>query len=515
MTVPASACCICGDAVWDYLFRIHQTLIYRCRGCGLTVSQPDGTGGVEYLPADEPVASTTETEAARKYMDEVQRKHPQPGRMLLIAPQFHPLASEAKSRGWTIVSHVTASEWENHPVPFPPADAAVVLFQLEKTERPLEMLQSLRSALPPKGPVLLLTQVLDSWACRFFGNNWIGWRNENRCYWDTHTLQLLLLKSGLGGIWISPDRRRYTWAHVALRAAQAPRTLLTRNIARISKLFGKVLSNSHLTISSSGRMVTCARVTEHSRPMLSIVVPAYNEGQSFPVMMDALLKKEVAGVDREIIVVESNSRDGTREAAVRYAEQAGVRLILQDKPRGKGNAVREGFAAARGDILMIQDADLEYDLDDYDALLEPLLKWRQIFVLGARHGGNWKMRQFAEQKSVAHLMNVGHVIFTTLINVLYGQHMRDPFTMYKVFRRDCLFGLQFECNHFDFDHELVIKLVRKGYRPFELPVNYKSRSYSEGKKVNFFREPLRWLKVDFKCRFIRLRPPSDFSSLSE
>ena len=515
MSSPASACGICGENTWDYLFCIHQSRIFRCRGCGLTVSLAEKDRGSETPSTDEPVTSATEFDAAREYMDEVQRKHPQAGRMLLIAAPSHPLAAEARARGWTIMAHLSAREWEMNPVAFPAVDAAVVMFQLEKTNRPLELLRAIRDCLPSRGPVLLLTQTLDSWACRFFKNSWIGWRRENQCYWDKHTLQLLLLKSGFGGIWVCPDRRRYNWAHVVQRAAQAPRTALTRSIALMNRLLGPFLSPLHLTIASSGRKVTCARVEEHSRPLLSIVLPAYNEGQSFPVIMDALLKKDIAGVDREIIIVESNSRDGTREAVLRYQKQPGVRIILQEGPRGKGNAVREGFAAAHGDILMIQDADLEYDLNDYDALLEPLLKWRQLFVLGARHGGNWKMRQFAEQQGVAHIMNAGHVIFTTLINILYRQHMRDPFTMYKVIRRDCLFGLDFECSHFDFDHELVIKLVRKGYRPFELPVNYKSRSYSEGKKVNFFREPLRWLRVDFKCRFIRLRPPSDFSSLRD
>ena len=146
--------------------------------------------------------------------------------------------------------------------------------------------------------------------------------------------------------------------------------------------------------------------------------------------------------------------------------------MLQDRPRGKGHAVREGFRHATGDIVLIQDADLEYDLDDYDALLAPILSHRALFVLGTRHAGHWKMRQFAKQKVLSAGLNLGHAFFTGLINVLFRQNMTDPFTMFKVFRRDCLFGLEFQCNRFDFDHELVIKLVRKGYRPLEIPVNY-------------------------------------------
>ena len=155
---------------------------------------------------------------------------------------------------------------------------------------------------------------------------------------------------------------------------------------------------------------------------------------------------------------------------------------------------------------MIQDADLEYDLDDYDALLAPILSHRALFVLGTRHAGGWKMRRFATQRFLAAGLNLGHAFFTGLINVLFRQKMTDPFTMFKVFRRDCLFGLEFHCNRFDFDHELVIKLVRKGYRPLEIPVNYRSRSFREGKKVRLFRDPFTWLWVDLKLRFARVLP---------
>jgi len=99
---------------------------------------------------------------------------------------------------------------------------------------------------------------------------------------------------------------------------------------------------------------------------------------------------------------------------------------------------------------------------------------------------------------------VGHVFFTALFNVVYGTRLRDPFTMFKVFRRDCLHGLTFESNRFDFDWELVGKLVRAGYQPIEIVVNYRSRSFAEGKKVSFFRDPLTWIRACFKYRFVRL-----------
>jgi hypothetical protein len=105
---------------------------------------------------------------------------------------------------------------------------------------------------------------------------------------------------------------------------------------------------------------------------------------------------------------------------------------------------------------------------------------------------------------VAMVVNVGHLLFVGLLNTLYRQRLRDPFTMYKVFRRDCLHGLTFECDRFDFDFELVIKLVRKGYVPLEIPVNYSSRSFKEGKKVSMLRDPLTWIRALVKYRFSSL-----------
>jgi len=238
-----------------------------------------------------------------------------------------------------------------------------------------------------------------------------------------------------------------------------------------------------------------------------VIVPVYNEVHTVRRVLDALLAKQLADVDIDVIVVESQSTDGSREAVLEYQHHPRVTLVLEERPRGKGHAVRAGLARARGDFILIQDADLEYDFEDYDVLLEPLVTGRQAFVLGSRHGGSaLKMRRFADQPSVALLLNLGHSFFTTLVNVLFGLRLRDPFTMFKVFRRDCLFGLEFTCNRFDFDYELLIKLVRKGYRPIEIPVNYRSRSFNDGKKVSVFRDPLTWFRVLVRLRFTRLDP---------
>lgn len=237
---------------------------------------------------------------------------------------------------------------------------------------------------------------------------------------------------------------------------------------------------------------------------LSVVVPVYNERATVQPALDALLAKHVDGVEIEIIIIESNSSDGTREVVLGYRDHPRVKLILEPAPRGKGHAVRAGFAAATGDILLIQDADLEYDLNDYEPLLAPILARRQGFVLGSRHGeGGWAIRKFEDQPIWGMLLNAGHWTFTFMVNVTLGTRLKDPFTMYKVFRRDCLQGITLECDRFDFDWELLIKLVRRGHRPIEIPITYRSRSFAEGKKVSVLRDPLTWLKALAKYGILR------------
>jgi glycosyltransferase involved in cell wall biosynthesis len=238
--------------------------------------------------------------------------------------------------------------------------------------------------------------------------------------------------------------------------------------------------------------------------VLSVVVPIFNERATVREALDAIVAKRIEGWELEVILIESNSTDGTREIVQTYASRPGVKLILEDRPRGKGHAVRTGFAAATGEVILIQDADLEYDLGDYEVLLEPIASGRQSFVLGSRHATGWAIRTFADQPAQALVLNLAHWGFTLMINASLGVWLRDPFTMYKVFRRDCLGGLRLECNRFDFDWELLIKLIRRGHLPIEIPIRYKSRSFKEGKKISMFRDPVSWIWALAKFRFQRL-----------
>jgi glycosyltransferase involved in cell wall biosynthesis len=187
-----------------------------------------------------------------------------------------------------------------------------------------------------------------------------------------------------------------------------------------------------------------------------------------------------------------------------YETLHNVNIIYQDCPRGKGHAVREGLKQAKGDIILIQDADDEYSLDDYPSLIKPLLDGASDFVLGTRHKSGQSMRVMPGEPIRSNVLNAGHHFFVTLFNVLYGTNLTDPFTMYKVFRTHCIDGLEFQSNRFDFDWELMGKLVRCNFIPIEVPVSYNARGFGSGKKVSYFRDPITWIYAAFRFRFCKL-----------
>ena len=233
---------------------------------------------------------------------------------------------------------------------------------------------------------------------------------------------------------------------------------------------------------------------------VSILIAVYNEAGTVGTLLEQVWAQPLPpAAARELIIIESNSTDGSREIVAEfaarhaYAGPSRIQVIHQDGPHGKGHAIREGLAAASGDILLIQDADLEYDVADYPALLRPIVEDRTAFVLGSRHAGpgHWEIRQFAHNGLLAMLLNVGGMVFRVLFNALFNCRLTDPTTMYKVFRAECLEGLSFSCDRFDFDFELLGKLIRAGFTPLEVPVSYKSRGFDEGKKIRIVRDGAR------------------------
>jgi SAM-dependent methyltransferase len=381
-------------------------------------------------------------------------------------------------------------------------DAVVVSRALMRVPDPRAALSKIRRHLNEGAHLFLTLPFLDGHQARLMGRNWHEWQSSNLWYFTRETLSLLLLSAGFEHVWFKPERRRYSLDLLIDRTGQsavAPIWLDSLKVMR--RLLPPPLRRLKFRLPSGTIVVTATAAEQRLEAVLSIIVPVFNERATLDEMMRALLAKQLPGMRKEIIIVESNSTDGSRELIERYRGHPDIKLLLQPSPRGKGYAVREGLAAATGDIVMIQDADLEYDFDDYDGLLAPLIGWQSIFVLGSRHQGSWKMRRFTDDPLAATVLNFGHFIFRSLINIALGTAIADPFTMFKVFRRDALFGLEFWCNRFDFDIELLMKLVRKGYVPLELPVNYVSRSFWEGKKVSVTRDGLTWFWTILRARF--------------
>lgn len=504
-------CPICGGNRHNYLRVIHGTSLWQCAGCGLIFSDPHPTHDQllniydnHHDPVNSWTEGRTETEASERYLRTLLRITPDIHKILLIAPHGHCFTALAEQRKLEVVQHLTIREFEQATNVQPGLDAAVIIYQIEKSDSIQSVLDKVHELIRPDGSLLLITPSLDSLPARLLNNSWPDWRPENNYYLDKISVQSLLLRYGFNEIAIETDLRLYTMAHMFDRAVTFPKTWVTSVVRWVYRLVPSNFRAMFLRLPTSGIVVSARRTEKRSQPLLSIILPVYNEALTFPILMDRLTAKKIDGIDKEIIIVESNSKDSSRELVLGYKDSPGVRIILQNKARGKGAAVREGLEQARGDIVLIQDADLEYDLNDYEALLEPIASFKRAFVLGARHGGRWKMRHFNDQQSLSAYFNFGHVLFTTLLNWLYGQNMKDPFTMFKVFRRDCLYNLKFECDRFDFDFELLIKLIRKGYIPFEIPVNYDSRSFKEGKKVDMFRDPFTWVRASFKYRFVKI-----------
>ena len=504
-------CPLCDHRSQTYLFTRQGAHVARCANCGLTqLSGPPSSDASAVQPSESvrPSGSYTERKAAEAYLAAFHARGGARSGVLAVMDPAHPFLQLAEADGLGIVAQVTTAGIESGALADRQYDAAIVIFQLEKAFDPVASLRAVHAALKPGALLLIVTPSLDSWPARVLRSQWTEWQPENRSYFDLQTIQSTCLASGFAEIEWLPDRRAYTLEHLHVRAARSLPTRLTRAIRVAAPLVpGPLRRRVRVTLPGSAAIVSARRVDVRERPLLSIVMPVFNERDTFEQTLNAVIRKELDDVDKEIIIVESRSTDGTRELVQKYVGWPTVTVLFEDRPRGKGAAVRAGLARATGTMVLIQDADSEYDVDDYDALIAPLLDMRRAFVLGSRHVGSWKLRRFADQPAASAFLNVGHILFATALNVLFRQSIHDPFTMYKVFRRDCLHRLHFECNRFDFDFELVIKLLRKGYVPLEVPVNYASRSFNEGKKVSAFRDPLTWIRALVKYRFASIYTP--------
>jgi glycosyltransferase involved in cell wall biosynthesis len=227
---------------------------------------------------------------------------------------------------------------------------------------------------------------------------------------------------------------------------------------------------------------------------LSIIMPVYNERATLEEIVRRVravdltvnadgsnqLLGEPLTLEREIVIVDDGSTDGTRAILDRWRAErpADMLIIYHEQNGGKGAALRTGFQAASGDVLVIQDADLEYDPRDYIKLLEPLLEGRAPVVYGSRFMGGPRSAM-----SLSHTLgNKGVTLFT---NLLFGTALSDMETCYKCFRRDVIQGMPLRSRRFEIEPELTAKILKRGYSIFEVPISYNGRAFHEGKKLNW------------------------------
>ncbi|MBV8070797.1 MAG: glycosyltransferase [Acidobacteriaceae bacterium] len=500
-------CPICQSTYLEYEFVVDKSPVCGCQDCGLAFLNPQPLEEAPDASGSQTLSDSAlrvhETNAAERIDELIAYSGTHQGPILLIGSDAQ-LVAAARERGFT-VHCFTPAEFESKPVEDLPVpfQACLLFCSLEKVRDPLGTLKKVRYVLRSNGSLMVVSPTTDSSAAKRFGSSWWVFSRSNLFYFSVDTLQNLLIKAGFGDPLISPDRSLVSLNYLRHRLDESPRKSWRYRWMRRATSLSPVLRDQAFRIPYARTRILVRPKPIPAKPVLSVIVPVYNEAPTFVELIEELLAKTIEGVDIEIIIIESNSSDGSRDLVLRYQAHPRVRVILEDKPRGKGHAVRAGLKIAQGDVILFQDADLEYDLNDYDALIAPILQYRNNFVLGSRHNAgrnNWKIRKFEDSPGLATFFNFGHLLFLTIFNTLYSQRLSDPFTMFKVFRRECLYGLSFETNRFDFDYEIVIKLLRKGYKPLELPVNYTSRSISEGKKVTMFGDPITWIRAMLKFR---------------
>ena len=224
-------------------------------------------------------------------------------------------------------------------------------------------------------------------------------------------------------------------------------------------------------------------------PLVSVVMPAYNEQDTIEEIVGRVL---AVPVRVELVVVDDGSTDRTREILTTLQRQHGFKLIFQDRNLGKGAAIRRGFVEVSGDIVLIQDADLEYSPEEYPTLIELICQGRADVVYGSRFLGRHRVFLFTHY--------LGNRLLTLLTNVLYNTMLSDMETCYKVMRTEVLKSMTLESDGFGIEPELTAKIFKRGYRVYEVPITYDGRGYDEGKKITW-RDGVVALWVLIKYRF--------------
>ncbi len=509
-------CPVCQADHSEYLFHRTGVRFVRCGNCGMVYVTPAGPTGQNWFdiekvgqyarPADRALCVADFDALVARFAREYERVEGRPLKKAALLGRFLPEfgATEAARRvGLDVIAVDDASfyaltaesrlEWARGRLG-PDVELVILHETLEACADVSAVLTTLLSSLSPSAWLAVTYSNGQSFPAMLLRRYWPNFFDFKTAFFNTSNLAALLARFGYALTSQGPIIEHHTLEYVVDRLAKD---------AKKSPLLGP-LTHAHASfpVRTGTHAATFRRREKKTEEKLSIIFPCFNEETYVGDVLRALLDKKLS-IPKEVIVVESNSTDKTREIVKRFESHPEVTLILEDKPRGKGHAVRAGLKAATGSIILIQDADFEYDLDDYDALLDPILQRKTSFVLGSRSLGldDWKVRRFAESHVKELMLNFAQLVFAETFNVLYQKRTTDINTMFKVFRAECLEGLNLTGNRFELDIELVCKLVRNGNSPFEVPVNYVARGFEEGKKISFVKDALPSYWAIFKHRF--------------
>jgi glycosyltransferase involved in cell wall biosynthesis len=237
--------------------------------------------------------------------------------------------------------------------------------------------------------------------------------------------------------------------------------------------------------------VSKGRATPIADPRLSVVMPVYNEIDTVQEMIERVLAMAGSGLRIDLVVVDDCSRDGSRELVTRLGEERGFRVCHQERNRGKGAAVRRGIQEAQGDIIVVQDADLEYSPEEYPDLIDLIVKGKADAVFGSRFIGRHRCFLFSHY--------LANLFLNLVTNILYNTTLTDMETCFKAVRADILKKVPLRSDRFGIEPEITAKLFKRGARVYEVPITYEGRDYSEGKKITWKDGfPALWTLVKFR-----------------
>jgi hypothetical protein len=510
-------CPACGSHLQRYQFHRIGVRFVRCRACDLVYADPVDPKERAYFdiqalgqhesPIDRRHAQADFLDVAERLVAQYRSRFHRGPRRLLVAGRWHADFLAASSLHVDVDLASSHVEDETQLVSRPLvetlggslADFDIVLLNefLDAVTDPLLVLRGVAAHLRAETLVAVTFANMHALPSRVLRRRWKSFFDKKVAFYNADNLEALMWRAGFQRIAAERLTTAYSLGYLASRLGLRPRLQRGLTVSGLDRLSGKIASGHELLLFQPALAST--------GDSLSIIVPVYNEERYVRDVVTRLLEKKVP-IEREVIIVESGSTDRSRDIVASFEGRSGVQVIYQDAPRGKGNAVRAGLERATGSIVLIQDADFEYDLDDYDALLEPILQRRASFVLGSRSLGldDWKVREYGTSPVKGVLMNLAQVVFARTFNLLYQQRVTDINTMLKVFRRECIAGCHLTGDGFNFDIELVCKIVRNGFEPMEVPINYVARGFDEGKKVNFLVDAYPSYYQLFRCRLGRL-----------